>query len=183
MGSMQTPEGFIVGHSTVSSASRVARSQGALRRTFLSLLVFLGIVAVLQLVSADGWTMRSVLVSLVPGLVIWAAFLAWRLVSLRSARADLARVGTGEAFRIDHQGIRLADTGEVIGWGDIREFKVDGSARGAGPLLVLEHTRGRHVVPLTFLDTLPGTMDSALRAYSGGRRGLNLANLDQVNAF
>ncbi|WP_203568181.1 hypothetical protein [Aestuariimicrobium ganziense] len=180
---MQTPEAFVVGHSTVSSAGRVARSQAMLKRTFFSLALFLGIVVVLQFVSDQGWTARSILVSLIPGLVIWAAFLVWRLVSLRSARADLARVGSGEAFRIDHAGIHLADSGQVVGWGQISELKAEGSLRGAGPLLVLDHAGGRYQVPLSFLDTLPGTIDSALRAYSGGRRGLNLSNLDSLNAF
>jgi hypothetical protein len=56
------------------------------------------------------------------------------------------------------------------------------TARGkwpSGPLLRAVATDGGRVdIPLEQLPVLPATLDSTVRAYSGGRHGLDLSALD-----
>ncbi|MBO0812963.1 MAG: hypothetical protein J2P23_13085, partial [Microlunatus sp.] len=49
----------------------------------------------------------------------------------------------------------------------------------AGPMLRAVSTDGSHLeVPMEQLKVLPATLDSTVRAYSGGRHGLDLSALD-----
>lgn len=177
---MQTPEAFVVGHNPVASATRVAKAQSQLKWSLLMIFPYLGLGAVYYWLGSGPGRTRTVVASLIVSFVIWLGFVIWRVLNLRSARTDLSRVNSGEAFRINHHGITLADGGEQIGWNDIAELKAIGRASGAGPELFIGHRGGSYKVPLSFLDAMPGSIDSALRAYSGGRRGLDLGELDSV---
>ena len=180
MGLMQTPEAFVVGFNPVASATRVAKAQSQVKWSLWMLVPYVGFGAVYWWLGSGPGRVRTVIISLVVSFVIWLAFLIWRLVNLRLARAALARVGAGEAFRISHSGITIAESGEQIAWGDLAEVKAIGRPAGAGPELLMKHRGGAYQVPLSFLDAMPGSIDSALRAYSGGRRGLDLNELDSV---
>jgi hypothetical protein len=69
---------------------------------------------------------------------------------------------------------------DLVGWGDVSEFAVLGSSIGAGPVVRLIDAAGnRWEVPVSWLDSLPGTIDSAARAWSGGRTGLDVSGLDR----
>lgn len=177
---MQTSEAFIVGYSPVETAGRVARSRSKLKGNFISLglLVVLGVV--LWFTSPSANRLQYVLTSLTIGFVIWVGYLVWRLISLSRARKDLGLVPSGEAFRINHEGITTVHPAETIPWPQIVEVRAAGHQRGAGPDLEVVHSGGNWTVPLSFLDSMPGSIDSAMRAYSGGRRGLNLSALDNT---
>lgn len=177
---MQTPEAFVVGFNPVASATRVAKAQSQVKWSMWMLVPYLGLGVVYYWLGSGPGRMKTVVTALVVSFVIWAAFLVWRIVNLRLARAALAKVGSGEAFRIAHAGLVIAESGEQIAWGDIAEVKAVGRPAGAGPELLVRHRGGEYRVPLSFLDAMPGSIDSALRAYSGGRRGLDLNELDSV---
>jgi hypothetical protein len=180
MGPMQTPEAFVVGFNPVASATRVAKAQSQLKWSLWMALPYAALGVVYYWLGSGPGRMTTVISSLVVSFVIWVAFLIWRIVNLRVARAALSKVGAGEAFRISHSGLTLAATSEQIAWHDIAELKAVGRPAGAGPELQVKHRGGTYQVPLSFLDAMPGSIDSALRAYSGGRRGLDLGELDSV---
>ncbi|WP_257478223.1 hypothetical protein [Acidipropionibacterium jensenii] len=69
---------------------------------------------------------------------------------------------------------------DLVRWPEVAEFAVLGSSLGAGPVVRLVDSGGhRWEVPVSWLDALPGTIDSAARAWSGGRTGLDVTGLDR----
>lgn len=69
---------------------------------------------------------------------------------------------------------------DLVRWSEVAEFSVLGSSLGAGPVVRLVDSEGhRWEVPVSWLDALPGTIDSAARAWSGGRTGLDVTGLDR----
>ncbi len=180
MSPMQTSEAFVVGYSPVATAGRVARARSRLKGNFISLGLLVAVGVVLWFTSNQPDRVRYIATTMSIGAVIWVGYLVWRLLSLRAARKDLARVPSGEALRFDHQGIRTADPALTIAWPQVVEVRAAGRTTGAGPDLQIEYAGGSYAVPLSFLDAMPGSIDSAMRAYSGGRRGLNLSALDNT---
>ncbi|MGA4668992.1 hypothetical protein ACPCG0_04200 [Propionibacteriaceae bacterium Y1923] len=179
---MQTPEAFVVGYSPVRAAGRVAKAESMRRRAWLSTAIYAVIVGVLWYwlrYTASTW---QILLGFIPTALIVIAFLVWRYVELHSARKSLGTVPAGEALRIDHTGIHVDATGsaQTFEWSGLQEISVTGRRLGAGPDLGLTSTNGSWKVPVSFLDTLPGTIDSAIRAYSGGRRSLDLSGMDSI---
>lgn len=116
---------------------------------------------------------------------VWLGLsLVWLIISIvgfARAKRDLALIEQGPALVISPAGIRLhAPRERQLGWHEISSVRVAGMSLGAGPDLVIggEEELGR--VPLSFLDALPGSIDSALRAYSLGRVSLDLSSLDSL---
>lgn len=179
---MQTSEALVVGYNPVHTAGRMARAQTRLRRSLVTVGFIVVLNIVLWFVYGQDQGARVFLLGAIPSAIIVIGLIVWRLIVLRSAREALADVGSGEAFRIDHGGITViqGDKRQPISWDTIREVKAEGSSTGSGPNFVVEHSQGRYAVPLSFLDALPGTIDGAMRAYSGGRRGLDLSQLDSI---
>lgn len=186
---MQTPEAFIVGYTPVRAAGRVARGESLMRRALWSVLIYVAITVGLWFWLRDQLTLTQVLLGGIPSAVIVLGFVVWRWVELRSARRSLASVPAGEALRIDHRGLAVragsnggegADQPKFFDWTGLSALRAAGSRVGTGPNLLVEHAQGAWSVPLSYLDTLPGTIDSAVRAYSGGLRGLDLSGLDTI---
>lgn len=183
---MQTPEAFLVGYSPVRAAGRVAKAESLVRRGLWSVGIYAVLTVVLWFVFRTQLSIGQFLLGGIPAAVIVLGFLVWRYLELRSARRSLGRVPAGEAMRIDHQGVHV-DEGtqgqgaeKLFDWAGLSDLRVAGSKLGAGPDLTVEHRDGEWKVPVSYLDTLPGTIDSAIRAYSGGRRGLDLSGLDSI---
>ncbi|MGD7733064.1 hypothetical protein ACQCX5_08885 [Propionibacteriaceae bacterium G57] len=186
---MQTPEAFVVGYSPVPAAGRVARAESLMRRAGLSVVIYIVITAGLYWWLRDQLSLWQVLLGGIPSAALVLAFVIWRWVELRAARKSLGRVPAGEAVRIDHRGVRVGDgTSDPIWfeWPAMSDIAVAGRKIGAGPDLIVNGTfpnGGGHQtwkVPISYLDTLPGTIDSAVRAYSGGRQGLDMSGMDSI---
>ena len=100
-----------------------------------------------------------------------------RMVWFRRVTAASAAVGEGLAFVVSPAGIEC-EKGRA-GWGDITHIAVANGTWGHGYLLRIK--RGDEQAfefPLGGIDILPGTLDSAMRAYSAGRHGVDLSALD-----
>lgn len=157
-----------------------------MRRALWSLGIYLVVSVVLWLWLRSQLTLTQVLIAGIPSAILVLAFLVWRWLELRSARRALGKVPAGEALRIDHRGVHVDGEGggerasRSFDWAGLSDLRAAGSKVGNGPDLVVEHREGSWTVPLSWLDTLPGTIDSAIRAYSGGRRGLDLSGLDSI---
>lgn len=170
---------LVVSFNAVPTARRLAQAKQSLIFRLISAVVSLGIVLAIYYFAAQGWSPA----------MIWGLFAVWgavtlvwlvlSLVALFTARRDLHRIGTGAAVTLSPSGIRVLD--RSFAWDEVAALKATGSSVGAGPKLVVEPYSGEPAsVPLSFLDTLPGTLDSAARAYSLGRHGLDLSGLDAM---
>ena len=96
----------------------------------------------------------------------------------------LERMPAGNALRVDPLGVVLDDvkTGpQRVIWPAID--LIGSAARGAlpGPELVIGRSGSSEwTVPFMFLDVLPGTIDSAVRAHTQDARDLDLTQLDKA---
>ena len=118
--------------------------------------------------------------------VIWAVPTLVRIVatvvSLKRAKQDLASLGQGAALYIDGTGVEFVHPEQVRArWAEITALKISGRTWGAGPRLRLE-VSGREVasIPVSFLDAMPGAIDSAARARSMGRIGVDASDMDRL---
>jgi len=117
---------------------------------------------------------------LVISAVVVAISLAWVVgsaIGYRWARRERAEVGEGLALRVGRPGIELA--GLFAPWPDVAELTAVRGRVGASPRLRLTTTSGTQAsVAWDQIDLYPATLDSAVRAYSAGRTGVDLTALD-----
>ena len=115
-------------------------------------------------------------------LVTLAIFLA-NTARLSGASLLLARLPAGNACRFDAIGLVVDKVGgeQRLAWPEITA--IGGRQRQSlpGPELVVTPVSGKPwSVPLLYLDVLPGTIDSAIRAQTQDQRTLDLTALDQL---
>jgi len=99
------------------------------------------------------------------------------LLGYRQSKRELATMGTGTAVRVGVPGIQVA--GVFAGWSEVASLGAIPAGIGRAPLLRLATTDGRQAtVPFDQITAYPATLDSTVRALSGGRHGVDLAALD-----
>jgi len=117
---------------------------------------------------------------LMAGLMVTLIMLVVSITKVAEARILVARVPVGNALRVDALGVVYDDAAgpQRVEWTD--RPVVAGRQRGAlpGPELVIGQPRWS--VPFMYLDVMPGTVDSAVRAATMNARTLDLAPLDKV---
>lgn len=184
-GMLSGGDAFVVAWNPVPTASRVATASRSLRMSLVSSLLFPVVILVVWL--ATGRSNQILVTLALVSLAISAVFAIARIVRLAAARRALARVPRGDAMRIDREGITVTSLEESPGaaptflpWLQVTGVRAAGKSTGVGPDLVVSYPGGQWRAPLSFLDALPGTIDSALRAYSGARVGLDLSGLDAL---
>lgn len=169
-------EEFVAAYDAGPTHERIARYRGWFRGRLI------GVAITLVLVLVIGFTQRKALGTaaftvgsvLVVGLSAAAALVLYLLY--RRTRGPLATIGTGTALRIDRAGVELA--GQPVGWAELTGFAVRPGAWGLSPVLEVTGPRGSVRLPLDQVGAPPASIDSAARAFSGGRRGLDLSALD-----
>jgi hypothetical protein len=110
-------------------------------------------------------------------LLVSLGWLLFAVLAYRRARRDLETMGRGIAVRIDRGGVVVGGVGAP--WSQVRALTTATGGLGRSPVLRLEHAGGPPgQVPLDQIPTLPATLDSTARAYSGGRFGVDLRALD-----
>lgn len=111
-------------------------------------------------------------------------YLVIAIIQLWRARHALKHIGHGEAFEIRRDGVVWDPDGpdpKFLPDDQITFIGTGGRAPVPGTNLIIR-TRddARHKVPLMYLDTLPGTLDGALRAYTSGAMHLDVTSLDAM---
>jgi hypothetical protein len=110
-------------------------------------------------------------------IVLSGAWAAVTFVIFRRARRDLADLQPGTAIRVDRRGIEVA--GLTAGWADVGSVATIKAGIGRSPRLQLALLDGRtSSLALDQVTVLPATLDSTVRAYSGGRHGVDLTALE-----
>lgn len=169
---------LVVGYNPLPAAERVAHYQALVR----SRLVWLGIGVVL-LVGIWFWqrsqldTTQTILLFVI-GLAFSGVWLVIAIVLNVVARRALDKVNSaqGYAIRVNPQGIEVA--GKAVAWPQVARIATIRGHLGGQPQLVLTDASGASAsVPITYLDTMPGTLDSAIRAYSRGSQWIDTSKL------
>ena len=193
MNAMTPAERFAVALTPDPTAARIARQRSALRLQVIFALVFGAVLLLVwlgpQVLPEDAkQAVQGALPSWgLPALtVIWAVPTLARIiltaVFLERAKQDLASLGQGAALYIDGTGVEFVHPEQVRArWAEITALKISGRRWGAGPRLRLE-VSGRDVasIPVSFLDAMPGAIDSAARARSMGRIGVDASDMDRL---
>lgn len=138
-------------------------------------LVFSGIISGLI-----WWFLRDQLGSfawlLALGFLLPLGYLVHAIVNLRRAGRDLAAVHDGLALGLGRDGLLVEQS--WLPWSEVG--RVEARPRpGRSDRLVVAPREGDPLdVPLDFLTVMPATLDSGIRALSGGRRHLDFTALD-----
>ena len=117
------------------------------------------------------WVVTGIVLalSMIPLLVVLLGFLR--------SRAELRQVPPGIAVRMGRPGVVVGTA--FARWGDVVALEVVPGGPGRADRLRLRTQDGRlGVVPLDQVDVHPATLDGTARAYSAGRRGVDLTRLD-----
>ncbi|MGC3953927.1 MAG: hypothetical protein QM804_06685 [Propionicimonas sp.] len=157
-------------------AAKVARARSKLLWRLGSMVVFiligLGVRFAYpeQFGSSALWFVGSVLVF---GLILGS----WEIVQLFAARSDARRVTPGLALGANRAGLLVGP--EWFGWGEVGGLVVRPGRWGGSSRLVAtgRDQRSREIL-LDYTGVLPGTLDSAIVALSGGRARVDLSRLD-----
>ncbi|MDO5681900.1 MAG: hypothetical protein Q4G46_03625 [Propionibacteriaceae bacterium] len=183
-GAISVPEGMPIYFDRQVLAGRAASERRRVIMNAVSLgitLVGLGAVLIYVFASREGqfgnitglatWLLS---VSAVISLVTLGARLVW----FRRLRAAADAVGEGLALVVSRWGIQCA-SGQSA-WESIDGVAVAKARRwGSGYRLRVDRSDGPAFdFPLEGLSSLPGTLDSSIRAYSSGRYGVDLSVLD-----
>jgi hypothetical protein len=159
---------------------RVARRADRRRRLFRSRMISLAITVVIVAGLAIWLRSRGQPAALWLSGVIIVASASWAAVYyalFRRARRELSELGEGAAIRVSRGGVAVA--GLAGSWRDVSSLRTSKGGLGRGPRLSLELRDGRtSSVALDQVSVLPATLDSTVRAYSGGRLGVDLTALD-----
>lgn len=187
------PECFVVGLTPSPTAARVSRQRSSLRLQIIFAAIFGAVLLMIwlgpQLLPGGvGQAMQNML----PAWGLPAIAASWALATLvrigvtvfflSRAKRDLMSLDQGTAFYIDPAGMEFVRPRQVRArWAEITALKISGPSWGAGPRLRLE-VAGQEVVsiPASFLAVSPGDIDSAVRARSMGRIGLDASDLDRM---
>ncbi len=193
-----------VAYNPVPAAGRVARHQATRLRLALESLLIVAVVALIWAIARESFDLGTLMGMLIGWLVVFLILFIIQNLRLQAARKDLLTINEGTVLRLDPRGVamrreqRVTGAGgaavgfdgvpahpqdpalDLVGWQDLAEFAVLGSGMGAGPVVRLVDADGhRWEVPVSWLDALPGAIDSAARAWSGGRTGLDVTGLDR----
>ncbi|MDO5500265.1 MAG: hypothetical protein Q4F67_11380 [Propionibacteriaceae bacterium] len=142
----------------------------------------IGVVAVLLFV----WLRRDWQFSEVTTMLTWvfassavigSVILIARAIWLSRLRQGVRAVGDGLAMVLSRDGIETEDG--LMPWDRIARIAAAKGKPGHGYRLLVECVDGATTeFPLEGLGILPGTLDSAARAYSAGRHGIDLSIVD-----
>lgn len=178
----RTAAGMLVSYSPVAMAKRAAGIRKMLNRITVSGLISIVISVALfylfevQVGSFFFWVLALSAVYSVVRIIV-------SFVKLKRARKATADVVMGPAFQIDEQGMLLSTTaqGERISWDRIRSVAGVNKLTNPGPRLKIQWDEDRSwSVPIIILDSTPSLLDSAFRAFSLGRFGLDLSAVDEL---
>ena len=160
-----------------AAEQRLKRRRRRFVSRVISLVITVAIMIVIYVWRREQFTYAALWVIYGIALAVSLAFLTFALLAWLQARKILATLGQGLALRIGRPGVEIA--GAYVPWAELGSVAVTKGKLGHGPQLTVTREDGYSLsVPLDQLDVYPATLDSTVRAYSGGRFGVDLTALD-----
>lgn len=168
---------LVVGYNPLPAAERVAHYQALVRSRLLWLGIGVAVLIGLWFWMRDQLDPAQTVWMFVVGLAFSGIWLVVAIVMYFRAKRGLDKINSaqGYAVRVDPVGIEIAD--KSVAWPQVASISTVRKL-GGEPMLTLRDTSGATAsVPITFLDTLPGSLDSAIRAYSRGSQWIDTSKL------
>ncbi len=101
----------------------------------------------------------------------------WSLIQFLRVRADARIAQPGLAIGLNRQGMLIGE--RWFPWPEVGSVIVKPGALGSSTSLVTtDRAKGTGVVPLDYTDTMPATLDAAVRVLSAGRAWVDLSRMD-----
>jgi hypothetical protein len=157
--------------------AKVARRKALVRSRIISLVITVAVMIAVYLWQRDQLhgTGFVIVYSIVLGTpVVWLVVVSIMYVRARGA---LRRLVPGVAIRVAPPGIEVGGLGAP--WSQVASVAAVKPGPGKGPVLRLTLVDGRQSsVPFEQVTAFPATLDSAVRAFSASRHGVDLSALD-----
>lgn len=171
------PDELVIGYNPMPATQRVAHFRALIRSRLLWFGLAIVICVAIYVWQRENLDAVSTVALFVMGLGFSAVWVVVALVRYLAAKRSLDSIGQGTAVTVDRGGIEVS--GARTDWAQVAKVGTSRGRLGLGPDLVVTDVAGTtRTVPLSYLDTLPGTLDSAIRAYSAGRQWLDTTGLD-----
>jgi len=168
---------LVVSYDPGPLADKVERRRRLMRSRLMSLGITIVIMIVIyvwqreQLQGAGFITVYAVVLGISVGFVVFT------LIGYLRARRELGAIGTGTAIRIGAPGIQVA--GLAAPWTQVTSLTTVKGGLGREPALRLTLSDGRtSTLPFDQVTVFPATLDTTVRAFSGGRHGIDLSALE-----
>lgn len=101
----------------------------------------------------------------------------WSLIHFLRVRADARIAQPGLAIGLNRQGMLIGE--RWFPWPEVGSVVVKPGALGKSTSLVTtDRAKGTGAVPLDYTDTMPATLDAAVRVLSAGRAWVDLSRMD-----
>jgi hypothetical protein len=174
-----TIDELVVPYDPSAVLNRVQRWRRMLRSRLISLGISVVVLILIFIWQHDRF-LANPLASIVVYAIVLLAAVGWAVgywIAYRRARRVAATLGQGVALRVNRAGIEVV--GRMTTWPELASLTTAKGSWPSGPVLQVNRVDGsRAEVPLEQLHVLPATLDTTVRAYSGGRHGLDLSALD-----
>jgi hypothetical protein len=172
-------DGLVVNYDAGPAGERVDRWKRLVRGRVISLGITVVVLIIIFVWQRERFLDDPAPMLVVYGLVLLAG-IAWLVgvwLGYRATKRNAASVQQGVVLQVNRYGVAVA--GQQIAWSDVSSLAVAKGRWPGGPLLQATRVDGSSAsVPLEQIPVLPATLDSAFRAYSAGRHGLDLSALD-----
>jgi hypothetical protein len=156
---------------------KVARRKALVRSRIISLVITAAVLVAIYLWQRDQLQGTGFLVVYAVVLGIPVVWLIVVLIMYLRARAALRTLASGIAIRVGPPGIEVAGLGAP--WSHLASVAAVKPGPGKGPVLRLRLVDGRQsAVPFEQITVFPASVDSAVRAFSASRHGVDLSALD-----
>ncbi|HEY3337031.1 MAG TPA: hypothetical protein VGK18_00895 [Propionicimonas sp.] len=157
-------------------ANRVRRARGMLVSRAVSTVISAGIVAACWYFWPDqfgSWAPWMIGLSVATGL----ATTVYSLIEFLRVRADAKLAQPGLAIGLNRQGMLIGQ--RWFPWPEVGSVVLKPGVLGASTSLVTtDRARATGLVPIDYTDTMPATLDAAVRVLSSGRAWVDLSRMD-----
>ena len=155
---------------------RVKRARSLLVSRVVSMLVSAALVGAGWYFWPDqfgSWAPWMIGISVATGLVTSAV----SLIQFLRVRSDARIAQPGLAIGLNRQGMLVGQ--RWFPWPDVGSVVLKpGVLGGSSALVTTDRARGTGLVPLDYTDTMPATLDAAVRVLSAGRAWVDLSRMD-----
>ena len=156
--------------------NRVRRARGLLISRAVSMVISVGLVVAAWYFFPDqfgSWAPWMIGISLATGVVTTL----YSLIELMRVRADARIAQPGLAIGLNRQGMLIGQ--RWFPWPEVGSVVLKPGVLGASTSLVTtDRARGTGLVPIDYTDTMPATLDAAVRVLSAGRAWVDLSRMD-----
>ena len=156
---------------------KVARRKALVRSRIISLVITVAVLIAIYLWQRDQLQGAGFFIAYGVALGIPVVWLAVVLILYLRARRAVREMAPGVAIRVGPPGIQVGGLGAP--WSQVASVAAVKPGVGKGPVLRLTLVDGRQsAVPFEQVTAFPATLDSAVRAFSASRYGVDLSALD-----